>query len=400
MPVVDERVAPPENPFRVVGVEGERKALKLGAPAEPRAGGKAVCLRIEAPNPLRGELTLEREPAFRASSDLADLLVEMKPLTADLLRGSTAERREGSCALERGAPRVVLEARRSLRELAAGTDAVERDGDLSGMSRSGAADGGDVIKQRAIAVMPDGGDDGNAEKGDRPAESLVAETEEVSKRATATGDDRDVNLLAGGEVCKRARDRRRGASILHGREAPDEPPGPAPPAKGGEQIAPRLAMLAADDSNALRQRRDAKRLLTTEQALSVERPADAIDLEQKVAFAGDPGVGDSEAKRRRGGRAARVEVAATLNDELCSLGEASSVSQRPLPVIAPRGAGDRTGAVAKLEVRLCTPNAKVDELTDDLDARKPPKSSLERGRVLADGIGSRQGAARDAAIRL
>ena len=93
----------------------------------------------------------------------------------------------------------------------------------------------------------------------------------------------DLDLRARRQVLQRARDRRRGAPVLDGREGPDHAARPAAPAQAGEDVVARLAALAGDDADAARQRRARQPLLRLAQALGVERAAQPLELGEEVA---------------------------------------------------------------------------------------------------------------------
>ena len=122
---------------------------------------------------------------------------------------------------------------------------------------------------------------------DRPAERLVAEAEQVGERAAAARDDHDIHVAQRGEVPERAGDRRRRMTVLHRRESPHEPSGPAAPAERGEHVVAGLARLARDDADRARERGERQLLLAREQALGVELLAQPVDLREQVALAGD-----------------------------------------------------------------------------------------------------------------
>ena len=122
---------------------------------------------------------------------------------------------------------MIAQPRRRRGGLGAGAPAVDPDGGLRGVRGGRAADGGDVVEQRAVGVVADRGDHRHPEQRDRAAEGLVAEAEQVGQRAAAAGDDRDLDPAHGGEIPEGADDRGRRVAVLHGGEAPDEPSGPA-----------------------------------------------------------------------------------------------------------------------------------------------------------------------------
>ena len=174
--------------------------------------------------------------------------------------------------------------------------AVERDGGLGGVRRRRAADGGDVVEQRTVGVVTDGGDHGTLSSATvRQSVSSQKQSRSASEpppRATITTS----TARQGGEVAEGADDRRRRMAILHRRKAPDEAPRPAASGKRGEQVVARLAALGRDHADRARQGRQRQTLLQLEQPLGVERLAQAVDPREQVALAGDAQVGDTRTK--------------------------------------------------------------------------------------------------------
>ena len=166
---------------------------------------------------------------------------------------------------------------------------------------------------------PDRGDHRHPEQRDRAAEGLVAEAQQVGQRAAAARDDRHLDLAHRGQIAQRADDRRRGVAILHGGEAPDEPPGPPAAGERGEDVVARLAALAGDHADRARQQGQVQAPLALEQPLGVERLAQAVDPREQISLAGHAQVGDGEGEAGGGGGAARVEVAAARHHHLHAL---------------------------------------------------------------------------------
>ena len=107
---------------------------------------------------------------------------------------------------------------------------------------------------------------------------------EPPPRATITTS----TVRAGGEVLQRAGDGGRGVAVLHRRERPHDPPGPAAAAQPGEHVVARLAALAGHDADAARERRPRQPLLRREQPLGVERAPQPVELREQVALARQP----------------------------------------------------------------------------------------------------------------
>ncbi len=77
-------------------------------------------------------------------------------------------------------------------------------------------------------------------------------------------------------------------AVLHRGERPDEAAGPAAAAQPREDVVAGLAALAGDDPDRPRHRRPRERLLWLEQAPGVQHLAQAVELGEQVALAGDP----------------------------------------------------------------------------------------------------------------
>ena len=98
---------------------------------------------------------------------------------------------------------------------------VDADGLLDRVGRSRAADGGDVVDQRPVRLVADGGDDRDPEQRHGPTKRLVAERPEVGEAAAAAGDDDHLDLGQGGEVAERPGDLRRRVAVLDRRMGED-----------------------------------------------------------------------------------------------------------------------------------------------------------------------------------
>ena len=64
---------------------------------------------------------------------------------------------------------------------------------VRGVGGGGGADVGDVVDQRRVGLVADGGDHRRAGGGDRPDQPLVGEGQQVLDRAAAAGDDDDLD---------------------------------------------------------------------------------------------------------------------------------------------------------------------------------------------------------------
>ncbi len=103
--------------------------------------------------------------------------------------------------------------------------------------------------------MADRGDHGDPEQSDRPAQGLVAEGEQVRQRAAAPRDDHDLDLGDRRQLAQRSGDPGGRMAVLHGRERPHEPTGPATALEPGEHVVASLAALAGDDADRAREQR-------------------------------------------------------------------------------------------------------------------------------------------------
>ena len=126
-----------------------------------------------------------------------------------------------------------------------GSDLPPRQGDvdpdrlLSRVGGGGAGDGGDVIEERPVGFVSNGGDHRHPQQGDRPAEGLVAERPEIGQAAAAAGDQDHLDLIDGCEVGQSAGDLRRGVAILHRRMGEDGTASPTPASRGRRSGQPR-----------------------------------------------------------------------------------------------------------------------------------------------------------------
>ena len=287
-------------------------------------------------------------------------------------------------ALEHRAVGVAREAPRGGRQRRPRLPAVQWHGRLGGVRRRRAADGGDVVDQRAVGVVADRGDDRHAQQRHRPAQGLVAEREQVGERAAAAGDDDRLDLGHGGEVAERARDRRRRVAVLDRRERPHHPPGPAAAAQPCEDVAARLAALAGDHADAARQGRSRQALLGLEEALGRQRAAQRLELGEQVALAGRPQSADREGERRRRRARARVVVGAAGDDDLGAVGQGARGQPERLERVAPHRAGHGALGVAQLEPHPRAPQAQAEHLAEQLDAGALSQLVAQLGRVRAD----------------
>ena len=256
------------------------------------------------------------------------------------------------------------------RLLGARAGAVDADGRLGGVRRGRAADGGDVVEQRAVGVVADGGDHRHAEQRDGATQRLVAEAQQVGERAAAARDDRHLDAADRHELAERAHDRGRRVAVLHGREGPHQTSRPAAARERREHVVARLAALAGDDADRARQHRRRQALLGLEQPLAVELLAQALDPREQVAVAGEAQVEHGEGEAGRGRGAAGVVVAAAGDDHLHALRRRAGTGDHRLPVRAPGRARDRAAGVAQLEVHARAGGAQVDELAHQLHARE------------------------------
>ena len=281
---------------------------------------------------------------------------------------------------------MVAQAAGAAVQLGAGGAAVDRDRGLGGVGRGRAAHGGDVVDQRPVGVVADRRDHRHAQQRDGPAQRLVAEREQVGQRAAAAGDDHDLDLLDRGQLAQRGGDPRRGVAVLDGRERPHQPPGPAAAAQPGEDVVAGLAPLAGDDADRPRQQRAGQPLLGLEQPVGVQPPAQALELHQQVALAGEPQLGDREAERRA--RRSRCP-GSSHSRRRPRPASRRSADRRALEVVAPHRAGQRAAGVAQLEVDPRPGGAKAPHLADQLDARELRSRRLQLGGVGADRVRAR-----------
>ncbi len=221
--------------------------------------------------------------------------MKARALTVEVRGGRPRERRQQAGAREHRRAAVVAQPRGGRRLLDPGAPAVHADGGLRGVGRRGAADGGDVVEQGAVGVVADRGDHRHAEQGDRAAERLVAEAQQVGERAAAAGHDHHLDLPHGREIRERANDRRRGVAVLHGGEAPHQPPRPAAAGERGEDVVAGLAVSRPVITPIVRGSSGrARRFWGSSRPSRVELLAQAVDPGQQVSLAGDAQVGDRE----------------------------------------------------------------------------------------------------------
>ena len=214
---------------------------------------------------------------------------------------------------------------------------------------------GDVVDQRAVGVVADRGDHrarGACATVRHSASSQNANrsASEPPPRATITTSTSAIAASSRSAAAIRGR----GVAVLHGRERPHQPARPAAPAQAGEHVVARLSALAGDDPDRARQQRAREPLLRLEQAVGGQPAAQALELDEQVALAGDAQLGDGEAERRRGRGAARVVVAAAADHDPHAVGQrhrrAASKSVRHIEQgSAPRASRSSKYTRARLE---------------------------------------------------
>ena len=401
--VLDERVAALQRPLRVVGGEREPEPVErlrppgergVGAPAERRAVGPRAlaaaagavggrrCAALQHDGVAAERALLGDEAAPGARAQLAQVLVEPRPVPGDVVGGGAREPRQRAGAVDDRAAALALEPPGEAVQRRPRRAAVDGDGGLGGVGRRRARDGRDVVDQRPVRVVADRGDHRHPQEGDGAAQRLVAEREQVGERAAAARDDDHVHLGARGEVLQRAGDGRRRAPVLDGREGPDDPPRPAAPPQAGDDVVACLPALAGHDADAARQRRHRQPLLRREQPLGVQRAAQPVELREQVALTGDAHRGDGEGERRRRGARARVVVAAAGGDDALAVGERD---RERVGVVAPHRAGQRAALVAQLEPHAGAALPEVEDLAEDLHVGERPHPVAQPLRVLAHG---------------
>ena len=178
---------------------------------------------------------------------------------------------------------------------------------LGGIGRRGRAQVGDQIAQRVVRLVADRADHRCGARGDRPAQRLVGERQQVLDAAAAAGQDDDVDVRVG--VQRRAAPRRSGRR----RWVPARrccAPRTAPRASGRSR--PTITSCSAADARPVispmvfGQERDRPFQPRVEQPLGVEQPAQPLDAGQQFA---DPDRADlADPQRERA--AAGVEAAA------------------------------------------------------------------------------------------
>ena len=302
-------------------------------------------------------------------------------MALDMRGGRTREAGERAGALDDRAPALAFEPRGRGRERLAGDGAVDGHGGLGSVGGRGAGDGGDVVEQRAVGVVADRRDHRHAQERHGAAQRLVTEREQIGERAAAARDHDHLDLRAGGQILQRARDRRGGVAVLHGRERPHHAPAPRAAAQAGDHVVACLAVLAADDADRARQGRAGEPALRLEQALGVQRAPQALELGQQVALAGDVQGGDVERERRRRGARARVVVAPAGRDDLHAVGQ--RLEPERVEVAPPHRARQRAGAVAQLEPHLRAAGLEAEHLAEHLHAREAAQALAQPGRVHA-----------------
>ena len=253
---------------------------------------------------------------------------------------------------------------------------VDRHQRLGGVGGGRAGDGGDVIDQGRVGLVPDRAHHRQAEQGDGAAQVLVAEGPEVGERAAAAADDGDVHLRLLRQPPQRRGDGGRGAAVLHRRVGPDDRPAPAPALEPGQQVLAGGAAARGDDADRLRQRRAAQLLLRAEEAVGLELLAQRGEPGVQVALAGEAHMSDAEAERRGGGGAARVVIEPAADDHLDAVGQASLVEREPVEVGEPDRARQGAVRVADLEVRGLARAPKTGQLAEDEHLRPSAQEPL------------------------
>jgi hypothetical protein len=146
-----------------------------------------------------------------------------------------------------------------------------RDDLLGRVGRGGGAQVGDVVEQRVVRFVPDGGHHGRAAAGHRPDELLVRERQQVLHTAAAARHDDHVHLVQRVQLLHGLHHLRYGVHALHGDVAHLEADGgPAVP-RVLQHVALGRRGPAAHQPDQLRQERQRLLALGREQALGGER---------------------------------------------------------------------------------------------------------------------------------
>ena len=169
---------------------------------------------------------------------------------------------------------------------AAGRGAVDRHRRLGRVGRRRAGDRGDVVEQRAVGVVADGGDDRDGQERDGAAERLVAEAKrsasEPPPRATTTRRPPE-----GREVLQRARDRGAAWRSCTGANAHTTRP-PQPRRRRPASTSSRALPPSPVTTPIMRGSAGAGGAAAARKPLGVQRAPQPVELGEQVALAGQP----------------------------------------------------------------------------------------------------------------
>jgi hypothetical protein len=165
---------------------------------------------------------------------------------------------------------------------------------VSGVGGGGGPDVGDVVDQRGVGLVADGGDHGCPARGDGPHQPLVGERQQVLDGATAAGHHDDLDGRVGVQAPQAFHHRRRRRRPLHRAVVHLEPDGRPAPSGGDQHVPLGGAVAAGDDAD------DGRREGQWSLADGVEEPfrgqqlPDPFDAGEEFAQAQRPDLGGAQ----------------------------------------------------------------------------------------------------------
>ncbi len=259
-----------------------------------------------------------------------------------------------------------------------------RDDLLGRVGRGGGTQVGDMVQQRIVRLVPDGGDDRRTALGHGPHELLVGEGQQVLDAATAPRDDDDVHVLDRVQLLHRLHDLRNGVHALHGDVAHLEADG-GPAVPGVLQHVPlRGRGTPADQPDQLRQEGQRLLPLRREQPFRRERLLQPLQPGQQLADADGPDLGGAQRQLAPG----RVPLRLRQDDDAGALADDVRDGVEHLPV-AGHAHGDVVRRVAQRQEHDAGagPPRQLRDLPLDPHRAEPLDPAPDQPGDLADGEG-------------
>ena len=274
----------------------QRRRVAHGVPAVVDHDGIAALergLRADGPQPgheLSGALGARRDGPLRRSVEHGAQAAERlaprdHPVVGAAQRGPGRQRLESLAGTHDRALGTAAGARAQALDVlqllaGVGDDQARRVGGRRGPAV------GDEIAQRHVALVPDGRDDDRRAGGDRAAEPLVRERQEILERPAAARDHDHVDIGTRVERSQRAQHLGHGALALHRRLGLHEARRGEPGARVADDVERRRGVVTADQADAARPQRRRSLASGLEEPVGVEPAARLLDAREQRAVAG------------------------------------------------------------------------------------------------------------------